>query len=294
MTESLNNESLPPINGWREAVKLPVTTTEKSWNIDELKNILIKSIKSTAEQSLKDNNGEIYMTLSGGLDSSLCLAIIRNIYPDVPIHTFTVATTKDHPDITFARAASFIFQTLHQQLIVNDDKKSQIIEEFQRYYGDEVKTEGNINPWTAYQLVKESGAKSVIAHDGIDEQMGGYWPHRKFGPGGTEEDKQKQEEEFEYFWSRLEPDHLITLEKTADYFDIKILFPYLQKDLVEYISHIPVSERATGQWGKVIMRKLAKKYVWKPIRERAKFGFGQAFENKEFFEKTIKAQEKAY
>lgn len=294
MPETLNNESLPPINGWREAVILPVVTAEKPWNINELENILIRSIKTTIEQSLKDNNGKIFTTLSGGLDSSLCLAIIRQLYPNTLISTFTVAATENHPDIKFAKAASFIFGTFHHPLIVNNTQIFEMEMDFRRYHGDKVSTEGNINPWAAYQLMKEFGAKTVITHDGIDEQMGGYWPHRKYGPGGPEEDKQKQEKEFKYFWSRLEPDHLITLEKTAEHFGIKILFPYLQKDLVKYISHIPISERAIGEQGKVIMRKLAEKYLWRPIRQRAKFGFGQAFEDKKFFEETIRAQEKEY
>lgn len=291
MTEKTANiEILPSINGWREVATLPVVAEEKPWNPAELERILVDSIQKVAQQALVDNNGTIYTTLSGGLDSSLCLAIIRNLYPDVPIHTFTVGSSK-HPDMQFAKAASFIFQTFHHPFVIWKKNQNSYAKEFKECHGD-TPPEGNLGPWIIYKNLGRYA--TVIAHDGIDEQMGGYWPHRKYGIGSEHEDKEKQQEEFEYFWSRLAPDHLEILEKTANHFGVKLLFPYLQKELVEYISHIPVEERATKETGKVIMRALAEKYLWKPIGERAKFGFGQALEDEKFINETLKAQFKKY
>jgi len=39
--------------------------------------------------------------------------------------------------------------------------------------------------------------KAVIAHDGIDELLGGYWNHRKL------QEAKLKHEYFNYFWKRL-------------------------------------------------------------------------------------------
>ncbi len=117
--EHSENTPEPVVNGWREVINLPVVSDERPWNLDELEDILRESVETIVKQALKDNDGKIYTTLSGGLDSSLCLAIIRKLYSKVPIYTFTVGSSITHPDIVFAKAASFIFQTFHYHFMFN-------------------------------------------------------------------------------------------------------------------------------------------------------------------------------
>lgn len=298
MNEALDrkteDERLP--SSWREVISLPIVNTENPlWKIEELEELLLKAVRNTAEQALEENNGVINTTLSGGLDSSLCLLLLRKMYPKVSIKTFTIGSSNTHPDVIFARAASFTFGTLHHQIIIDQSRKAKLTLEFTSFYGNSPSPEGNINPWTVYQEAANLGVKNMVAHDGIDEQLGGYWPHRRFGPGSKEEDKQKQKVEFEYFWSRLGPDHLEILEKTTAHFGVKVLFPYLQKPLVEYISHIPVEQRASYQENKLPLRSIAQKYqLWPLILKRAKFGFVDALSNKETVEQIIQRQTKRF
>lgn len=277
--DDANVETEPKVNDWHEVVKLPIATPEKPWSLDGLEDLFRESIEVVTIQSLKDNHGIIYTTLSGGVDSSLCLAIIAELCPpETEIHTFTAGGSKKHPDIQFARKVAELFNTTHHEIIVNPKDKEQIIREFTDFYGDSPQTKtmierADINVWAVYHEIAKTGAKSVIAHDGIDELMGGYWLHRQSAIEGRE----GQEEVFRKFWGELEPEHLIPLESTAHHFGIQLLFPYLQKRLVEYIAHIPVNERASFASGKIPLKEIARKYVWpKEVVDRKKRGFVDA------------------
>lgn len=277
--EDVNTEPELQINDWREVVKLPVVAPEKPWYLEKLEDLFRESIGVVVTQSLKDNNGVIYTTLSGGVDSSLCLAIIAELCPaDTEIHTFTAGGSEKHPDIQFARKVAELFNTTHHEIIVEPKSKAEIIKEFTDFYGESPQTEemikrADINVWVVYREIAKAKVKSVIAHDGIDELMGGYWLHRQ----AASEGKEKQEEVFRRFWKELELEHLVPLESTAHHFGIQLLFPYLQKRLVEYISHIPVTERASFASGKLPLKEIARKYVWpKEVVDRKKRGFVDA------------------
>lgn len=287
MTEerSINSEEtyIERPNGWRTAVGLPVITESRPWNIIELEDVLRRAVEAVDAQATRDNNGKIYTTLSGGVDSTLCLAMIAEMLPaDTEIHTFTAGGSSKHPDVQFARIVANLFNTTHHEIIVNERAKKVIIAEFKNFYGDSPATQlkinqGDHNVWAVYREIVKFGAKSVIAHDGIDELMGGYWKHRQSSELGLE----KQSEIFRHFWQQLQSGHLEPLESTAHHFGINLLFPYLQKEVVEYISHIPVQDRASFKSGKMPLKDIARKYVWpKAVVDRQKRGFIDALMKK--------------
>ena len=55
---------------------------------------------------------------------------------------------------------------------------------------------------------------------------------------------------------------------------IEVRVPYLDKDLVELTTQIPISLKMKGQTTKFILRKIAEKYLPKDIIYRSKSGFG--------------------
>ena len=272
-------KQVPEVNGWREVINLPVVISEKQWDLGELENVLREAMEAIVKKSLADNDGKIYTTLSGGVDSSLALAMIAEICPpDTEIHTFTLGGSQKHPDIQFARQVARQFNTIHHEFIIDAEAKKQTTEEFRQFFGDSPATDKmlareDVNTWLLYRLVAETPAKSIIAHDGIDELMGGYWRHRESSQGGRE----KQEGVFKKFWRELESEHLLPLEEIAEKFGIKLLLPYLQKAVVQYISAIPVNERASFKSGKMPLKAIAEEYVWpKEVVHRKKIGFVDA------------------
>jgi len=285
MTERSTNENgdqekTTVVNNWRDIIKLPVLDKESGWDVQELENILRECIQRITDQNLKDNDGQIYTTLSGGVDSSLCLAIIAELLPsNTPIHTYTVGSSKNHPDILYARIVSDLYNTTHHEIIANCDIEQEAATEFRTFYGDSDTTnrkieQGDINVWITYREIAKGGAVSVIAHDGIDEQLGGYWLHRK----AVSQGKKQLEKIFKDYWQRLSPEHLEPLEQTAHYFGIEILLPYLQEPLVRYISKIPLLHRTSFKSGKLPLKAIARKYFnqefrLKTIPDRKKLGF---------------------
>lgn len=101
------------------------------WTSAELERKLSKAVKDAGEKALKDNNGIIYTTLSGGVDSTLALAILREeLGLDVPIVTFTLGGSEEHPDVQFAREAAKKYGTDHHEYIPTPDDLNQSLEKY--------------------------------------------------------------------------------------------------------------------------------------------------------------------
>jgi len=256
-------ENLTP---WRSAIKLPVISPQNNnWKSAELEAILKIAIGTCL---VYYQHTRICTTLSGGLDSSLCLAIIRSLVGlNVEIHTFTTGGSIRHPDIQAARLVSKIFGTTHHELIPTQQKIEQAQKKVFSTWQDEPKRMANVGVFLTYDHIAKNGFKSVIAHDGIDELMGGYWEHRQ------PNDENEKIKAFETFWGNLKKDHLLLLTRKAQYFGIEVIFPYLQQAVIEYISTIPVNERTTRQMNKIPLRIIAEKYLPREIIDRKKVGF---------------------
>jgi len=257
------------LNDWQTAISMDVIAQlDPNWNEDKLERILNIAIKTCAERCVSYNkDGWIFTTLSGGLDSSLCLAIMRQLFPNKVICTYTIGGNQQHPDIQFARIASKLFNAHHIEIIPTGVEEPAWKCAFQSAFPEIAEpTGGDVAVFSIYRTMALNGANAVIAHDGIDELIGGYWPHR-----GT--DGPHQEDAFRDFWKRLVPEHLEPLQRDADYFGIKLFLPYLQLPLVKYIAGIPVCERTSRTESKIPLRNIARKYLPSEIIERKKIGF---------------------
>ncbi|MDX9914165.1 MAG: asparagine synthase C-terminal domain-containing protein [Candidatus Moranbacteria bacterium] len=258
---------------WRNVIELPIVAKKtRTWSLAELEEILTEYILLCSIRCFILNNEVICTTLSGGIDSSFCLAKIRKaVGKNIPIHTFTIGVDEAYPDIQFARMVSEKFRTIHHEIIpqrgeINEAKKRMHVLLSGRPYFP-----GDIAVFLIYERIAREGFGCVIAHDGIDELLGGYWKHRE-----CDRDNQKKKKVFQDFWSKLGAEHLLPLERISQYFGIKVLLPYLQIGVVEYISEIPLNERTTFKESKIPLRAIAKKYLPKEVIKRNKKGFCSA------------------
>jgi len=275
----LKNGKINPVNNWREVINLPVIDKEnRRWSLRKLEAVLFQSVKICTDQCLKDNNGEIHTTLSGGLDCSFCLALIRKITgPDCSIHTYTIGGTERNPDIVFAKKVSKVFKSIHHELIpsIQEIRKARRVFKglFKNNYNSDIYNSGDLGAFLMYQFITEFNNYrpiNLISHDGIDELLGGYWGHRKA------KEKIDKIKAFEDYWCRLRGNHLLPLENTASHFGISLIFPYLQKRVVEYIARIPVEERTSHDRSKIPLRDIAEQYLPSEIIKRKKIGFNTA------------------
>ncbi|NQU83076.1 MAG: hypothetical protein HQ536_00010 [Parcubacteria group bacterium] len=252
------------------AINLSVVDEENpNWKIEDLMHLFFLSIRNSGERCLHSNFGVIYMTLSGGIASSFCLAVLRDIFGfETPIHTYTIARNAKDQDYIFAARMARIFNTQH--FCVNPSEKA--IEHAKTYmgknptaFGERVDNEDVAN-FLLYQFISEfkDGERSVITHTGVDHLLGGYWPNWSLYK--TEEKK----EMFGDSWKNLSPDCLIPLRQKSTYFGFDVLLPFLQKSLVEFVSHIPVEDRVKQEFGNVPLRAIASHYLPEEVMGREK------------------------
>jgi len=286
------------INDWKGIMDCPVVDVEKGWNFEKLEHILQNAIVGTSsaacvldvEMRRKNKTrwyasphsfeleSEIFMGLSGGIDSTFCLSQIKNklFFEEggQGIRTYTIGPHKEYPDIKYALAISILFDTNHHELILDEKARAENLNEFNSIF-PEPRYPGDDAVYRLFKELKKDDCYAAICCDGIDELLGGYWPHQV----AAREGREKLIETFKKFWAELFTAHLAPLQRTADHFGIKLFFPYLQRSVVEYISHIPVLDRCpVFTHGKEPLRKIAEKHIPVQIIWRGKRGFGQALD----------------
>ncbi len=247
------------------------------------------------------------LLLSGGIDSSLVLALIKKVYRDIPIHTFSLARDKNYPDLAFAREVADLFGTNHHEIILSNSE----YEEFEQEYAKvkEYNFKGDVNVYILCRIAKEYSS-TIVTGDGGDECFGGYWlhecplGHRESGKVKYFEDihldvkkhleemvrlgfrdflyksKSKREDYdavWEYFVKIMAPRHLEPLLYTGKVLNIDVYTPLFSESLINFLRNLPYRERI----GRKIEKNLAAKYLPKHIIERESIGFDLALEKEE-------------
>lgn len=252
--------------------KAYILPTEKGgWSLEELKQNLNNVFCEYGKIALTKNNGKIFTTLSGGLDSTLSLAFLRKNFPANEIITFSMGGSTNHPDILHARLAAKKFGSNHNEFIPGADDICEAIAEYKEKFQEndlgKVTKTGNTDTYLLCKYISRFHPNILVVHDGIDELMGGYWDHRKNVP------KTEKEKIFTYYWERLVPDHLEPLTRECDSFNIDLLFPYLDSKIIKAVSCIPLEDRTSKETSKKPLREIAQELgVPKEIIERPKRG----------------------
>lgn len=265
--------------------------------IEELEKIIIQNIRKIPQVPLS-------FLLSGGIDSSLVLALLRKVYPQVPISTFTLSKSKDYPDIVFAREIANLFNTEHNEIILSDEIYQNFLIEYNKI--KQYSFKGDINIYILCSFAK-SYSTTIVTGDGGDECFGGYWlheyplGHKETGKIKSFEDihpaprkhleemvhmgfrdflfKEKSQVEdydtvWEYFVKCLAPKHLDPLLHTAEVLNIKVYTPLFSDVFLNFLRTLPYSEKI----GRKIEKQLASVYLPKSIVERESIGFDIALE----------------
>lgn len=266
------------IDNWKDVViEMSIIQKENpEWRIEELENILAESVKKCLSGIEK---GDIAISLSGGLDSSLITALARKNFPEAKIITLTLGS-KGNPDFLFAKKVVDILETDHHEYIPSQEEinkaKVEMVEK-------ELLPQHLVQSLT-YRFANSLGIKKIISAEGGDELFGGYWWHQKSIPGYVEKYGKNQEEAFKKSWSEILYSHLLDYQKSSEAYGIELRFPFLQREVVECVSHIPLKDRCTPskerypdqKERKKPEREIALKYLPEEIVHRKKRGFPDA------------------
>jgi asparagine synthetase B (glutamine-hydrolysing) len=265
--------------------------------IQDLEDIIIGNIRQIPEKPLS-------VLLSGGIDSSLVLALIRKTYPVVPVSTFTLAKSTDYPDIIYAREIAGLFGTEHNEIILSDEEYRNFEKDFSKInlYG----LKGDINVYILCSIAKKY-SNIIVTGDGGDECFGGYWLHEY--PLGHKEtgaiksfeeihpepakhikemvrlgfrdrlfkeksDAKDFEEVWDYFIKRLAPKHLAPLLHTSEALKVKVFTPLWSDSVLDVMRQLPYTEKI----GRKIEKELAKVYLPVSVIERESIGFDVVLE----------------
>lgn len=131
--------------------------------------LLLESIKKISEGK------KIGITLSGGLDSSLICAMVRHLYPDDEIYTYSVGFYGDD-EFEYSRRVARTNDTIHKEIVLNKED----------FIGSEsllrplIKQKGSpLHPNEIALAEAEGVARSdncdiVLCGEGADDIFGGY------------------------------------------------------------------------------------------------------------------------
>lgn len=198
-----------------------------------------------------------YLAYSGGIDSTIMLHIMSAVCREAffihrEIHTYTIASRKDHPDIEFARKGSEFYNTIHHEFLVEPTRK-----ESDRFKGDNAVRQ-------LFELLPEFTDK-IVCCDGIDEFMCGYYKHQD-----------GRVSVYKHYLNRLTPNHLIPLNNASG--DVKVYLPFLDNRLISIYRKIPLANKVDSKHRKKIMIEIAKHFnIPNEFIDRRKYGFCDAF-----------------
>ena len=249
----MDSKSLAPVGNFR--------LSAGSHSFDGLKHVLYGVVSELVER-LDDP----LLLLSGGVDSAV-LAKIMSEMTGGGVTCLTIGESWSHPDMV---AAKSLFQDLDFIHIKYVPLKEDIAraEKTLADSGTEV-CPGDAAVFLALEKAASHGYTSLIAGDGIDEQVGGYWWHAN--------PERSLNEVFSYFWKALDSGHLGPMARSAELVGVTVHWPYMDERIIEYISRIPLEDRIRFKIQKYWWKEFAK-YLGVPaeIADRPKQGFVHA------------------
>lgn len=199
------------------------------------------------------------LALSGGVDSTTMLALMLKVFRKEDIHCFNIALNASHPDYIYSQMAADHFKVDLLHWVPNRPLKK-----------EECDFEGDENVREFFRCLSRKGIDRIICCDGVDEFMGGYYDHMK----------NPTEEVYYDYMRRLQKEQLEPLHKNSG--NVKVLLPYIDRDVILLFSQIPYSEKFDNFERKKIMNCLARNNgVPEEIITRHKYGFIDAMKIKE-------------
>lgn len=204
----------------------------------------LRALETAIEFSMNYSTpGPLHLALSGGVDSSLLLAMLLSMKRQ-GIVAHTLGTSEDYPDVVHAKILAEAFpQAEYRHHIIPP------------YTGD---------AYFALYAALEGETDSIISGDVIDELAGGYYIH------------QQSEDKGEALYGELgclKARHLNFMNEASTKYGIIVYLPYATAGVFEAMAAFRIDELVDNKERKMPIYDLAAKYgVPQAILDRRKMG----------------------
>ena len=235
---------------------------------DKLEDYLLESM----DIRINDNNLNLGVWLSGGLDSSLVAALLREFTDKV--YTYSVGY-EGSPDLEAAKEVSDYLGTEHidyklntEELFLNIPKAIYHLESF-----DAPLVRSTLGNMIASKISASSDI--IFSGEGGDELFAGYDYFLEY------DSSKVIQEELVNAINSLHNTALQRVDRTANAYGVNVKLPMLDENLLNYVLKIPPKNKVRTNTGKYILRKVASKYLPDNIawRDKEKFWEGSGIED---------------
>ena len=151
--------------------------------IDRVEELLLGAISKRV-----DKKESQVAFLSGGVDSSLITMMLRRLYPEIKIDTFTLCYESESLsgkdlDRRLAKEVSVLAKTVHHEVVCSPKDLVSDMHEITENFGGAFSAVPSM--WFVTREMKKYG-KYTLSGDGADELFGSYYTHRNAQAAGIE------------------------------------------------------------------------------------------------------------
>lgn len=207
-------------------------------------------VRATLEESVLarcDAEGPVGVVLSGGLDSSLILALVRRSHPDCV--AFTIGSP-DSEDVRYARRLTGDLGVRHEVIdvvperISRHDVRTAIRMSECTEYGDVINAVVSV---PLFARMREARVPIALAGDGSDELFGGYAMYDGVSPEVTRR-------LFEHKIRNLARTELQRVDRTSMGQGVEVRVPFLDPALIALATRVPMDLKVHDGREKWILR----------------------------------------
>jgi asparagine synthase (glutamine-hydrolysing) len=204
--------------------------------------------------------------LSGGLDSSLIVALLSAYIPK--INTFSIGLA-DSEDLRHARIVADHLKTTHHEIIITPqeylDAIPHVIKDIESY--DVTTVRASVGNWLVGRYIrKNTGIKVVFNGDGSDEVFGGYKYFQKAPSDEAFMDECMRRVNDICYFDGLRSDRCMAAH------GLEARTPYLDKKFVDAMFNMPVHLKRT-----VLEKELLRNSFWGYLPEKILYRKKEAF-----------------
>lgn len=207
-------------------------------------------VRAALEESVLarcDTQAPVGVVLSGGLDSSLILALVRRTHPDCV--AFTIGSP-DSEDVAYARRLTDDLGVRHEVIdvvperISRHDVRTAIRMSECTEYGDVINAVVSV---PLFARMREAGVQIALAGDGSDELFGGYAMYDDVPPEATRR-------LFEHKIRNLSRTELQRVDRTSMGQGVEVRVPFLDPALIAVAMRVPMDLKVRDGREKWILR----------------------------------------